>query len=634
MRSFDEVRTDVKKAFRAKDEPSLLRLADELDALDTGIAKAWASNVRGTHAVWTGSFDAAITHFTIALDRFAQVDHVAVDASSVQSNLGTVYARMGDHVHAIYWFRQALEAFLERRDRENAANVYINLGVAYFQQTEFAPAMEMFVHALDIYEQLGERSGIRTALSNIGSTYTDSGDLVNGLSYFLRALEMFEADGLDRRAVDPLNNIGVVYRNIGRYEEAVDHQLRALDLVRTARDRYAEISILRELGSTYALRKMLDEACTWFQRSYETAKDVGAQGEEAHSLVLLCSALVQADKHDEASHLLHEHRALVDAHRLPRVLARVVQSSLLRHDGDLRGALALLQEAIDELTALNIPSALEDALEKATGLARELADFELYIKWSEAHQRLKDEIRGQDATRRLTMLEAEQRIQAERAETERHRTLLHATLPPSIAERVMRGETVNDSFDCAAVMFIDMVGFTTMSASMPPDEVVRLLSEIFTMCDAIVAEHGLMKIKTIGDSYMSVAFDGDVALRTARAARAMLVAISDRFPLIHVRVGIHCGPVTAGVIGTERLQYDVWGDTVNVASRMESTGDKGRIHVSAAFAAQLDLESRTNDDVGRTGVREFRVRERGAIDVKGKGSMVTCWLTDADGSLD
>ncbi len=207
-------------------------------------------------------------------------------------------------------------------------------------------------------------------------------------------------------------------------------------------------------------------------------------------------------------------------------------------------------------------------------------------------------------------------LDAERARSER---LLLNVLPPSIAQRMKDGEdTIADRFDQAAVLFADIVGFTRMSSSMDPAELVHMLDEIFTRFDAIVSELDLEKIKTIGDCYMLACGlpaerrQGDE--RVAEAALRMQAAVRDiarrRGQPLDVRIGIHCGPVVAGVIGDAKFIYDLWGDTVNVASRMESTAPEGQIQISGALRERL---------------QGFRVEERGEVELKGKGLQRT-WL--------
>ena len=157
------------------------------------------------------------------------------------------------------------------------------------------------------------------------------------------------------------------------------------------------------------------------------------------------------------------------------------------------------------------------------------------------------------------------------------------------------------------------------------------MDRVFAICDRVVAAHGIMKIKTIGDSYMAVGFPDDQeesnGIRMAEAALELISSIDE----VRIRIGIHNGPVVAGVLGKERMQFDVWGDTVNVASRMESTGEAGRIQVSEDFACHPTLR-RTRDDKEELGSRRSAIGtlvERGTIEIKGKGTMKTYWLTEA-----
>ena len=218
-------------------------------------------------------------------------------------------------------------------------------------------------------------------------------------------------------------------------------------------------------------------------------------------------------------------------------------------------------------------------------------------------------------TLRIAMQEKEREIELERKEREKERAVLYSTLPPEIADRVIRGEDVSgDKHEHAAVLFLDVVGFTTHSSALDPQVTTRLLAEIFRRFDEICTEHNVTKIKTIGDSYMAVGFHEDAAQAVAATAQAMITSNffwPDGSP-VQFRIGLHIGSVVAGVIGTQRLQYDVWGDTVNTASRMESTGEPGKVQVSEAFAELV---------AGR-----FTLSARGTIDIKGKGSMTTFWL--------
>jgi adenylate cyclase len=193
--------------------------------------------------------------------------------------------------------------------------------------------------------------------------------------------------------------------------------------------------------------------------------------------------------------------------------------------------------------------------------------------------------------------------------------LLHNILPDQVAARLKASDgMIADSYDAASVLFADVVGFTPMSASMPPRQLVSLLNGVFTAFDGFVADLGLEKIKTVGDEYMVAAGvpsprpdHAEAIAQLALRMRDHLAANEFEGQRITVRIGIHSGPVVAGIIGQHKFAYDLWGDTVNTASRMESAGIPGAIQVSAATHELI------ND--------RFVCEPRGVIGVKGKGQM-------------
>jgi class 3 adenylate cyclase/HAMP domain-containing protein len=207
------------------------------------------------------------------------------------------------------------------------------------------------------------------------------------------------------------------------------------------------------------------------------------------------------------------------------------------------------------------------------------------------------------------------------AEKQTSERLLLNVLPGPIAERLKQDEgVIVDRFDHVTVLFADLVGFTKLSAHTSPEALVTMLDELFTRFDRLAERHRLEKIKTIGDCYMAVAgipsAMGDHAKVMADMALDMLAAVEDYargtgVPLA-IRIGVHSGSVVAGVIGRKKFIYDLWGDTVNTASRMESHGVPGRVHLTEATAELL------GDD--------YELEPRGTIEIKGKGPMSTYLL--------
>jgi guanylate cyclase len=208
------------------------------------------------------------------------------------------------------------------------------------------------------------------------------------------------------------------------------------------------------------------------------------------------------------------------------------------------------------------------------------------------------------------------RIQAQlEVEQAKSDTLLLNVLPKEVAQDLKdHGVTKARSHESVSVMFADVVGFTAYAGSVSPEKMLALLTEVFTRFDEISQRHGVEKIRTIGDSYMAAAGvpveRHDHAEIISRAALEMIDYVSGVD--VEFRIGINSGPLVAGVIGTTKFQYDIWGDTVNTASRIESSGEPGRIQVS----------ERTYELIKHT----FECVPRGLVEMKGKGELYTWWL--------
>jgi class 3 adenylate cyclase len=221
----------------------------------------------------------------------------------------------------------------------------------------------------------------------------------------------------------------------------------------------------------------------------------------------------------------------------------------------------------------------------------------------------------------LRLMERNAAFAALEIEREKSERLLLNILPPAIAQRLKaREETIAESYAGVTVLFTDLCGFTEFSQHVEAHRLVEVLDRIFTLFDHLAADHGIEKIKTIGDAYMAVAGLPEPRPDHAEAVADMALGLRDGFTALmedlgldlKVRIGIHSGPVVAGVIGRHKFIYDLWGDTVNIASRMESHGQPGMVHVSKATRDLLE---------GR-----YEFVDRGEVAVKGKGMMRTSFL--------
>ena len=255
-----------------------------------------------------------------------------------------------------------------------------------------------------------------------------------------------------------------------------------------------------------------------------------------------------------------------------------------------------------------------EADRKTADLERENRILERRLRRLEGNVQRMEEFQESNSTLLSSLLRD---LEAERARSQR---LLLNVLPQRIIDRLNAGEAlIADRHDDATVLFSDFVGFTAISARLTPAALVEELNGLFRAFDFVCDQHGVEKIKTVGDAYLAVGgltgsgLDGAIAI--AETALGMLEAVDRRAPTAtawQIRIGLNAGPIVAGVVGVSKFAYDVWGDTVNVASRLESTSEPGRIQVPAALAERL--------------AGHFTFESRGAVDLKGKGSRETCFL--------
>jgi len=598
-RTFEEIMVSVNHAISSNNADVLLLDATELDSISTPEAEALALLSRGAVHYLRSDYSKSLIYYQRGVALYEELGD-SISVAIATGNIGLVHLSTGDFPAALEHYHRALAVHEELGDRRGVARITGNMGTVHSRTGDYPAALEQYNRALAIHEELGDRHGVARLTGNMGTVHKRTGNYSAALDHHHRALAIHEELG-DRRGVAIVTgNIGVVHLSTGDYPAALEHCRRAL-------------AIHEELGNSS-----------------------GVAGDTGNILTVLISS----ELYDEADALLQAMDALQIGDPAIVVHREHSRASLQEHHGNIDEARAILREAL--LIAQEHTLAPEQAEfhKSLRNLALKQNDLAGYVEHNNEFTRITEEINGKDTATKLAMQAKQREIDAERKEHDKHMAVLHSTLPKHVAERVARGEVVNDHFDNASVIFLDIVGFTSISDCIPSGHVVHLLEQVFTTLDAVCEKHDVIKIKTIGDSYMAVSFD---SVKNAATCALDMISSLDALEItmppslgdtswtkdvgdIKVRIGIHCGPVTAGVIGTARMQYDVWGDTVNVASRMESSGEAGRIHVSQAFAENLEEESRINIQESNRESTQHMIKHRGEIDVKGKGMMKTYWL--------
>jgi class 3 adenylate cyclase/Tfp pilus assembly protein PilF len=722
MRTIDAIRHDVDHAYSMKDARALLRYADELDTIASMEAEALSGRARGEAHVIMGDFSTALEHLERVLPQF-EVLSDQVNIATLLGDIGKVHLHTGNYPLALDHFQRSHEMHSAIGNRSGMAVSASNIGVVYDLSGDYQTALEFYHRSLTIHTEIDNLIGVSAAHSNIGALYSSLGEYPLSLEHHRRALAIDQEIGNESGIALITGNIGGVFLNTGEYSTALDQMYSALVMLEKLNDRPGIANVTGLIGNIYAETGNFDKALDYFQSALGINEEIGARSFSARNLFNIALVHCRLENYATALEFIQRsltiHTELGDQNSIERVKANLIGIHLAL--GSVAEAKSLLDSiesfsnvepdvvAAKESNRARIQEiegdleASADSLKRALAVAdahghryhaaeihkglRELAlkrnDLAGYVEHNDAFTRITEEINGKETATRLAMQAKQREIDAREQEHAQYMAVLHSTLPQHIASRVAKGEVVNDQFEAAAVLFLDIVDFTRVSAMLTSNEVIHFLDTIFTALDAVCKKHNLVKIKTIGDSYMAVAFPTEsssseqrvasIEERAANAALGMLHAVSDvvipegspERSHVSVRIGLHCGALTAGVIGTDRLQYDVWGDTVNVASRMESTGEPGRIHVSEAFAnalAPLELErgsersergevssdtsppsplsslrGGTNIDRDKGGdviPNEERNEEpgtwhlvlRGETEIKGKGTMTTYWL--------
>ncbi|MBS1560979.1 MAG: tetratricopeptide repeat protein [Bacteroidetes bacterium] len=691
MRGFDEIEHDLRHAYAVNDAEALLRFADELDDVSTTQAASHAHRARGWALLLRGDFTPAMNHFQRAFALCEQLDDQE-GVARVLSNIGSVYVCTGDVTMAIEHYDRALALHERLGNRSGAAVVMGNLGKLSTDTGDYTAAVEYFRRALAIHEELGNRSGIAVVTTNLGNLYLGIGDFPAALEHYHTALALHEEFG-DRHAIAVVTgNIGIVHNYTGNYpaaleffhralavheelgdrstaanvignmgvalantddqEAALEHYLRALAIYEELGDRRCMANFTSNVGSAYNDTGRHPEGLAYHRRALTLFEELDNPKGVANAMVNTIGAHIVMDEDAEAQALLQTMDAMQVDEPVIRIAREHHRATLQERAGDRDSAIATLHSVLAEAHEHGLPLNVAETHRRLRDVAYRQQDLSAYVEHNNAFTRIMQEINGKETAIQLAMQAKQREIDVRERDYAKQLALLHSALPKHVADRVARGEVVNDAFENATVIFLDIVGFTTLSSTMSSLDLIQLLDRIFTAFDDICERHGVTKIKTIGDCYMAVAFNSVVsaalcALEMSRFRISHEVSHSVSHSVSHnvaFRIGMHCGPVTAGVIGKERMQYDVWGDTVNVASRMESAGEPGKVHVSEAFASELkrNTEYTIQNSIIESGNQESHevplvtrhsslvTIEHGSINIKGKGPMQTYWLESRD----
>ncbi len=614
--TYESLCEEVRTASATNDADALMHLADALRALGTPQSLAKAESALALGSQLRGDYANAYEQYRRAKTMYSAINDIAGEAD-VTLQIANVDYRVGNSSEARANYAKSLALYEKLGDRTGIARATGNIANIMCDSGDYSTAATYYQQALSEYEISNDVSGIARITYNVGSMHYRIGNYSSALEHYYSALAHYEEVGDSGGIPNVLGSIGNVFWRIGNDAGALEFYNQALRIHEDRTDRSAMASVTGNIGNVYAKANDYGLALQYYERALALHVEMGEVGSSARVTGNIVATLIACGRLAEARKLLRtmDEMTVDDP---STIIAREQSRALLQEtDKDLDGAIKTLLAALDLAQKNKLSSHQAELHRCLRDIALTSNDFASYVVHNNAFSRLTEESSGKDTALKISMLERQRELDAREKEHAKYLAVLYATLPKSVAIRVAHGETIHDSIDDAAVLFLDIVDFTTNSSALEASKIVQLLQSVFSSFDTICTQFGITKIKTNGDAYMAAAFPSDA--HVVRLASAAIAMMSCAFTWPHTgqavtfRIGLHIGPVTAGVIGIERLQYDVWGDTVNVASRMESSSEPGRIHISEAFANTL-------------AGAPFSIVERGTVNIKGKGDMTTYWL--------
>ena len=577
-----------------------IELAGQINDLER---QAFMQKNAGIGYYYKGDFVKVLEYWEASLATFENINHLT-GISNLQSNIGAVYNSTGDYDQAIEYHLKSLRIAEKNEDDFRKATALQNIGAVYSNMEEFSKSEKYYRQALELCESIDYQACIGIVTMNLSEVYREKKEFIKAAEQINIAKEIFEK--LKNPSL-PEAMIASAYLSNERndYENAIAESKKALKLAYESDGKQFIQRALTTMGQGYNGMNDNKNAIKAFEESLREGKGLGVSVDLQASYEGLKKAYAQSGQYRKAlqaqDSLIAVNKQLYDIEKNANISNLQLEFNLEKRDNEI----ALLN-ADNEIKTQQIARAnlLRNFFIAAAALMLLIIGGVVY------------QYRYVTKTNRI--------ITQERNKSD---GLLKNILPPETAEELKRNGVVKPKkIDFTTVLFTDFVGFTKESSQRSPETIVSSIDYYFKEFDKIVAKNSLEKIKTIGDAYMCAGGlhheDTDhsqTTFNTVMAAKDMIEftkATAENPPEgivpFQVRIGIDSGPVVAGVVGQTKFQYDIWGDTVNVASRMETNSEPNRVNVSENIYDILKSK------------REFVYR--GELDVKNKGKMKMYYL--------
>ena len=514
-------------------------------------------------------------------------------------------------------------------------------GNATYIKGIYSPSLKYHEKALKTFEEVGFKKGYANSLANIGTLHKEQGNFLAALEYIEKTSKILDEIDYNQLRVYIEGMTGSIYKEKGDYPRALESYEKALTISKEIGFKQGVANNLGNIGSIFLLQKNYSDALEYHEMSLEIAEEIEDKQQITSSLHSIGNIYREQDKYFYA--LEHCQRSMNLAKEME---ALEIQKDACQCLYGTYKAMGKVNEALEYLEKVRV---IEDSLntEETAKMLEQMEFARIMLQDSiakaeearlvqEAHE---EEMRKEETTRNMSIgvgafilllaISFYSRLRFVRKskaiiekEKDRSENLLLNILPEEIAQELKeKGKAEARDFDMVSILFTDFKSFTEQSAKLSAAELVNEINHCFEAFDGIIEKYNVEKIKTIGDAYMAAGGlpvpSDDSVKNTVLAALEMQAFIARRKaendaankPAFQMRAGIHTGSVVAGIVGVKKFQYDIWGDTVNTASRIESNGKVDKVNISQAAFEIL------KDDP------DFAFESRGKIKAKGKGEI-------------
>ena len=541
-------------------------LADKIGYLK---GKGYALKYIGLVDYFQGKFLDALGYWNESLQIFENL-HDDIGVANLLNNISAVYSDQGNDERALELSLRSLKLSEKTGDKLRILSALNGVGGIYYnKKATWDKALSYFIKALPLCEELGDKDALGVILTNIGDIYFYKNDLVKSLSYYQKSINAF---GDLPNSSSAYNGVGKIYLEQGKFAQALIYHNKALAIAQKSESKHHMVRSYSGIADVYIAEKDYPDALIYFIKATKLAEEIAATPDLKD--IYQSMALVYSKISDYKNAYKYQ------------TLYAVVKDTLYNIDTDKKlGKLQFefdLQKKEGQISLLTKDKALQDAEIRSQKLAKNAFAAGLALVFLIALLIFRN-YREKVKTNKI--------LDQQKAQIE---NLLLNILPAEVAKELqLYGHATPRNFESASVMFTDFRSFTVIADKMTPQSLVKELNECFIAFDNIIGKYNLEKIKTIGDAYMcaggipapdkrhaynivkaSLEIQEFITLNNKRKVEAGLEAWD-------LRLGIHVGPLVAGVVGKRKYAYDIWGSTVNIASRMESNGEPGRVNISS-----------------------------------------------------